>query len=113
MHVWRLESRGGEATPQLARAREELLEPDEVAQGQVDGQAVATGKQANSIAFQQVADETLDIGVDTRTGVNDKDYQSPFPFKGTINKLTIKLGPSQLAAEDQKAKAEAIARVND
>ena len=79
----------------------------------VDGKEVATGKQANSIAFQQVADETLDIGVDTRTGVNDKDYQSPFPFKGTINKLTVKLGPSQLAAEDQKAAAKAIAIAND
>jgi hypothetical protein len=45
--------------------------------------------------------------------VNDKDYLAPFPFKGTINKLTIKPGPSQLSAEDQKAKAEAIARVND
>jgi Sulfatase len=79
----------------------------------VDGKEVATGKQANSIAFQQVVDESFDVGVDTRTGVNDKDYQVPFPFKGTINKLTIKPGPSQLSAEDQKAKAEAIARVND
>ena len=34
----------------------------------VDGKVVATGKQANSIAFLQVADETFDIGVDTRTG---------------------------------------------
>ncbi len=31
----------------------------------VDGKVVATGKQANSIAFLQVADETFDIGVDT------------------------------------------------
>jgi hypothetical protein len=45
--------------------------------------------------------------------VNDKDYQAPFPFKGTINKLTFKLGPSQLTAEDQKAAAKAIAIVND
>jgi len=28
-----------------------------------------------------VADETFDIGVDTRTPVNDKDYQVPFEFK--------------------------------
>src|SRR6185503_4267381 len=40
----------------------------------VDDQVVATGKQANSLAFQQVVDETFDVGVDTRTGVNDKDY---------------------------------------
>jgi hypothetical protein len=79
----------------------------------VDGQAVATGKQANSIAFQQVANETFDIGVDTRTAVNDKDYQAPFPFNGTINKLTFKLGPSQLTAEDRKAAAKAIAIATD
>jgi hypothetical protein len=36
----------------------------------------------NSIAFLQVADETFDVGVDTRTGVNDKDYQVPFAFNG-------------------------------
>ena len=34
----------------------------------VDGKVVATGKQANSIAFLQVADETFDVGLDTRTG---------------------------------------------
>jgi hypothetical protein len=56
----------------------------------VDGKEVANGKQENSIAFQQVCDETFDVGIDTRTGVNDKDYLAPFPFKGTITKLTIK-----------------------
>src|SRR3954447_15535485 len=55
----------------------------------VDGIVVASGKQANSIAFLQVADETFDVGVDTRTGVNDKDYQVPFAFDGKINKLTV------------------------
>ena len=34
----------------------------------VDGKVVATGKQANSIAFLQVADETFDVGLDTRSG---------------------------------------------
>jgi len=79
----------------------------------VDGKEVATGKQANSIAFQWVVEETFDVGIDTRTGVNDKDYLAPFPFKGTINKLTVKVGPSQLATEDQKAAAKAVARAND
>jgi arylsulfatase A-like enzyme len=40
----------------------------------VDGQVVDSHKQPNSIAFLQVSDETFDIGVDTRTGVNDNDY---------------------------------------
>jgi arylsulfatase A-like enzyme len=79
----------------------------------VDGKAVATQKQANSIAFLQVADETFDVGVDTRTGVNDKDYQVPFPFNGTINKLTFKLGPPKLTAEDNKKAAAAIAIAKD
>ena len=34
--------------------------------------------------------------------MNDKDYQVPFRFTGKIDKLTFKLGPTQLAAADQK-----------
>jgi len=49
----------------------------------------------------------------TGTGVDDSDYQVPFRFTGKIAKLTIRLGPEQLMAEDQKAKAEAIARLNN
>jgi arylsulfatase len=45
--------------------------------------------------------------------VNDKDYQSPFPFNGTIDKLTVNLGPSQLAPEDQKTAGEAAAKARD
>src|SRR6185295_2578224 len=59
----------------------------------VDGQTVATGKQPNSIAFLEVADETFDVGVDSRTGVNDSDYQAPFEFDGSIEKVTVKLEP--------------------
>jgi arylsulfatase A-like enzyme len=79
----------------------------------VDDKVVATGKQANSISFLQVADETFDVGIDTRTGVNDKDYQVPFAFDGKIHKLTVNLGPMQLtAAEEGKIRA-AAARAND
>ena len=79
----------------------------------VDGKVVATGKQANSIAFLQVADETFDVGIDLRTGVNDKDYQVPFAFNGKIDKLTVTLGPPQLAAADQKKAAAAAAKAKD
>jgi hypothetical protein len=79
----------------------------------VDGKTVATGKQADSIAFLQVADETFDVGIDTRTEINGKDYQVPFAFNGTINKLTVNLGPSQLAAADEKAVQEGAARAKD
>ena len=42
-------------------------------------------------------DESFDVGVDTRTGVDDNDYQPPFRFTGKLDKLTIKLEPAQLA----------------
>jgi arylsulfatase len=79
----------------------------------VDGAVVDTEKQANSIAFLEVADETFDVGIDLRTGVNDNDYQVPFPFTGKIDKLTFSLGPSQLTAADNKKAASAIAEAKD
>jgi len=53
--------------------------------------------------------ESFDIGSDTRTAVND-DYKLPFRFTGTINKLTFKLGPSQLLPTDRKAAEDAAKR---
>ena len=47
------------------------------------------------------ADESFDVGLDTRTPI-DFTYDSPFPFTGTIDKLTFNLGKSQLSAEDKK-----------
>ena len=78
-----------------------------------DGKAIVTQKQPNSIAFLQVADETFDVGIDTRTGVNDKDYQVPFAFNGKIDKLSVKLGPPQLLPADQKKAAEAATKAKD
>jgi arylsulfatase len=37
-------------------------------------------------------DETFDVGTDTRSSVDEKDYLTPFSFNGTINKLTVQLG---------------------
>ena len=79
----------------------------------VDGKEVARKQVPHTIPFLMTIDETFDVGVDLRTPVDDKDYQVPFRFTGKIDKLTIKLAPEQLMAEDQKAKAEAIARVNN
>jgi arylsulfatase A-like enzyme len=79
----------------------------------VDGKEVARKTIPHTVPAVMTIDESFDVGVDSRTGVDDKDYQSPFRFTGKLDKLTIKLGPNQLMAEDQKAKAEAIARVND
>jgi arylsulfatase A-like enzyme len=79
----------------------------------VDDKIVATAKQDNSIAFLQVADETFDVGLDTRTGVNDKDYQVPFAFNGKIDRLTVKLGPMQLTSEEHQMIQHARARASD
>jgi arylsulfatase len=79
----------------------------------VDGKEVARKTIPHTIPALMTIDESFDIGVDTRTGVDDKDYQPPFRFTGKLDKLTIKLGPNQMMAEDQKAKAEAIVRVNN
>jgi len=79
----------------------------------IDGNEVANQKIPHTVPIIMPWDETFDVGVDTRTPVDDNDYQIPFRFTGKIAKLTIKLGPEQLMAGDQKAKAEAIARLNN
>jgi hypothetical protein len=57
-------------------------------------------------------DEIFDVGLDTRTGV-DNSYELPFKFTGTIDKLTFKLGPSQLSEAEQKTAAKAVAMAHD
>jgi arylsulfatase A-like enzyme len=79
----------------------------------VDGKEVARKTIPHTVPALMTIDESFDVGVDTRTGVEDKDYKPPFRFTGKLDKLTIKLGPNQMMAGDQKAKSEAIARVND
>jgi hypothetical protein len=57
----------------------------------VDGKEVANGKIPHTMPFLMPWDETFDVGVDTRTGVDDRDYQVPFRFNGKMNKLTVTL----------------------
>ena len=82
----------------------------------VDGQEVDTKKMPRTIPFLLPIDETLDVGVDTCTPINDRDYQVPFRFDGTISKLTFHLGPEQLTEQDRKyvqKMQEILARVRD
>ncbi|MBD9372993.1 arylsulfatase [Rhizobium sp. ARZ01] len=57
----------------------------------VDGKEVAEQKIAHTIPFLMPWDETFDVGIDTRTGVDDADYKVPFKFNGTVNKVTVEL----------------------
>jgi len=68
----------------------------------VDGKEVARKTIPHTIPALMTIDESFDVGVDTRTGVDDKDYKSPFRFTGKLDKLTIKLVPPELAAEEEK-----------
>jgi len=56
--------------------------------------------------------ETFDVGVDTRTPV-DESYELPFRFTGKIDKLTIKVGPSQLSEAEKQTAAEEIQKASD
>ena len=78
----------------------------------VDGKEMARKTIAHTIPLIMTVDETFDVGLDTGTGV-DESYKLPFKFTGTIDKLTFKLGLSQLSEADKKAAAEAYANVND
>ena len=61
----------------------------------VDGATVAEQSIPHTIPFLVTIDESFDVGVDTRSPVDDNDYQVPFRFNGTLDKLTVKVGPAQ------------------
>jgi arylsulfatase A-like enzyme len=71
----------------------------------VDDREVANKKVPHTIPFLMALDETFDVGIDTRTPVNDNDYQLPFRFTGKIAKLTYKLerGPSDHSARARQS----------
>jgi arylsulfatase len=73
----------------------------------VDGQVVATQKMEHTLPFTMQWDENLDIGSDTGTPVDDKDYQVPFAFTGKINKITLTIDRPKLTPEDEKKLMEA------
>jgi arylsulfatase A-like enzyme len=79
----------------------------------VDDKELANRKIPHTIPFLMAIDETFDIGSDTRTPVDDKDYQVPFRFTGKLAKLTFKLGPVQLTSDDHQAIQHALARAKD
>jgi arylsulfatase len=72
----------------------------------VNGQAVDTQKMDQTVPIILAWDENMDIGSDTGTPVNDKVYQVPFAFTGTIDSLKLVVDRPQLSDAD-KARLEA------
>jgi arylsulfatase len=68
----------------------------------VDGKAVQTIELPHTLPMILQWDESFDIGSDTLTGVNDADYQPPFPLTAKLDKLTITVDRPQLSEEDIK-----------
>jgi arylsulfatase len=77
----------------------------------VDGKQVAAKHLDQTLPMILQWDEAFDIGSDTLTGVNDEDYQPPFPLTAKLNKLTIEVDRPQLSPADIK-KLEAAQRDN-
>lgn len=78
----------------------------------VDGKVLSQQKMDHTIPFMMALDESLDIGLDTRTALDDS-YKLPFRFTGTIDKLSYKIRPEQLADDDRKVMQKAVTKAND
>src|SRR4030095_2509541 len=78
----------------------------------VDGKEYARRSIPHSIGFLMAIDESFDVGVDSRTGVDDS-YKLPFEFTGKIDKLTFKLGPTQVSSDEQRIIQHARAKASD
>ena len=78
----------------------------------VDGRVLSTQKMDHTIPFLMALDESLDIGLDTRTPVDDS-YKLPFKFTGTINKVTYKIGAPQLSVAEQEQLHRALVAAHD
>src|SRR5271166_1391544 len=78
----------------------------------VDGRELSRQKIDHTIPLLMSIDETLDVGIDTRTPVDDS-YKLPFRFTGSIDKLTFNLGREQLTAEQRQEMQRALARAHD
>jgi len=74
----------------------------------VDGKEVAKITLPKTIPLTLQWDESFDVGADTLTGVDDRDYQPPFKFTGTLDKLTLTIDRPKLTPEDEKKLQEAM-----
>ncbi|MBR0670474.1 arylsulfatase [Roseomonas soli] len=65
----------------------------------VDGQEVARRTIPHTTPITFAWDETFDIGMDTGTPVDDRDYQVPFNFTGRIGRIVVEPGETLVTPE--------------
>jgi arylsulfatase len=68
----------------------------------VDGSVVATRTIDRTIPLTLQWDETFDIGADTGTPVDDRDYQAPFRFNGNLARLSVTVDRPRLTPTEGK-----------
>ena len=72
----------------------------------VDGKVVSTQTLEHTLPLVKPLDDTFNVGSSGAAPVNDADYKVPFPFTGTINKVTIAVDAPVLSPADiEKLKA--------
>jgi arylsulfatase len=79
----------------------------------VDGKVMSTQALKRTVPLTLPWDETFDVGSDTGTPIDDRDYQVPFRFTGKIEKLVVAIDPPRLTPEDARKLQEAEAKASD
>ena len=74
----------------------------------VDGKVVDTKEMKRTLPMILQWDESFDVGSDTLTGVNDADYQPPFPLTAKLNKVTVTVDRPQLTPEEEQKLMQAM-----
>jgi arylsulfatase len=68
----------------------------------VDGRVMATQTMERTIPLVLQWDESFDVGADTGTPVDDRDYKVPFRFTGKLHKVTIRVQPRTLTPAEEE-----------
>ena len=79
----------------------------------VDSETVITQRLEHTIPLLMQWDENFDVGADTGTGVDDRDYQVPFNFTGKLGRLALSIRRPKLTPEDERRLREAAAQAAD
>jgi arylsulfatase len=62
----------------------------------VNGREVARQSMVQTIPFAVQSDEAFDVGLDSGSSVDDRDYQVPFAFTARLERFVVTLGESTL-----------------